>query len=157
MEALCSSLVVCTKTEMIDSSCKSHITGSKGLLSRNAANHTERSWHPQVRQPLNPSLNYACEMTDFPGNFSKHPNSCHTHLSWAEWAGACVCVSAPPRMCNCACRFQCVYLCVTERVSYARISQWAEASVSGDEEPTVSLPVTRVAQWAKYSALRVKP
>ena len=32
----------------------------------------------------------------------------------------CVCVSAPPRMCNCACRFQCVYLCVTERVSYVR-------------------------------------
>ncbi|KAM7404873.1 hypothetical protein PAMP_012184 [Pampus punctatissimus] len=35
------------KTEMIDSSCKSHITGSKGLLSHNASNHRERSWHPQ--------------------------------------------------------------------------------------------------------------
>ena len=106
MEALCSSLVVCAKTEMIDSSCKSHITGSKGLLSRNAANHTERSWHPQVRQPLNPSLNYACEMTDFPGNFSKHPNSCHTHLSWAEWAGVRVCV------CVCERTTKNVQLCV---------------------------------------------
>ena len=58
---------------MIDSSCKSHITGSKGLLYCNASNHVERSWHPQVHQPLNLSLNYAYEMTDFPGNFSKHP------------------------------------------------------------------------------------
>lgn len=73
MEALCSSLVVRMKTGMIDSSCRSHITGSKGLLSHNTSNHTERSWHPQVHLPLNPSLNYAYEMTDFPGNFSKHP------------------------------------------------------------------------------------
>lgn len=110
MEAGSSSLVVKMKTEMIDSSCKSRTTGSKGLLCCNASNHMERSQHPQVPQPLNPSLNYACEMTDFPGNFSSHPNCCHTHLSCA-----CTCVYAY----KCVCFFEFVHLCVTECVSYA--------------------------------------
>lgn len=108
MEAGSSSLVVRMKTEMIDSSCKSHITGSKGLPSRNASNHTERSQHPQVPQPLNPCLNYVCEMTDFPGNFSKHPNCCHTHMSWA-----CACVCAYSRVCFCLkmCASVCDWMC----------------------------------------------
>lgn len=106
MEAGSSSLVVRMKTEMIDSSCKSHFTGSKGLLSRNASNHTERSQHPQVPQPLNPSLNYICEMKDFPGNFSKHPNCCRTHMSWAC---ACACVRTAA---HAFFFFKCVHLCV---------------------------------------------
>lgn len=104
MEALCSSLVDRMKTEMIDSSCKSYITGSKCLLSCNTSNHTERSWHPQVHQPLSPCLNYAYEMTDFPGNFSKHPTVvtviCHepnelvhvcgtVHVHLSMWFSAC--------------------------------------------------------------------
>lgn len=147
MEALCSSLVVRMETEMIDSSCKSHITGSKGLLSRNASNHIERSWHPQVHQPLNPSLNYAYEMTDFPGNFSKHPNSCHTHLSWAERARACV------HAYNCACGFQCVYPCAAECVSYAHVNERADASVSGDGEQILASHTC----GSMSNALRVKP
>lgn len=152
MEALCSSLVVRMETEMIDSSCKSHIRGSKGLLSRNASNHIERSWHPQVHQPLNPSLNYAYEMTDFPGNFSKHPTVvtliCH---ETNELAYACACV----QLCICERGLQCVYLRVTECVSYAHINQRADASVSGDGEHILASHTC--GSMSKYSALRVKP
>lgn len=134
MEALCSSLVVRMKTEMIDSSCKSHITVSKGLFSCNASNHTERSWHPQVHQPLNPSLNYAYEMTDFPGNFSKQPTVV-TLICQEPNKLVYVCVSAYNcELCICACSFQCVYLCVTGCVSCTHINQRADASISGDGE-----------------------
>lgn len=141
-----SSLVVRVKTEMIDSSCKSHITGSKGLLSRNVPNHTERSWHPQVHQPLNPSLNYAYEMTDFPGNFSKHPTVvtviCHVPNELALCVHNSVCI--------CAHGVQCVAECL----SYTHVRSCCKC-IRG--MVNTSLPFTHVAhantQWVQSQHL----
>lgn len=110
---------------MTDSSCKSHITGSKGLLSRNTSNHTERSWHPQVCQPL--ARFELCLWDDrFSWEFLQTPNSCQTHLSWAELA----CVSL------CA-RFS---VCDWMSELHTQVSHRADvSSVSGDgEHPCLS-------------------
>lgn len=88
MEAGGSSLFVRAKTPMIDSSCKSGVTNSRGRLFRNASNHDHST--PQVPPPPTPypsrrsPLNSVCELTDIPGNFSKLPNCRHTHPSRAR-------------------------------------------------------------------------
>lgn len=137
------------KTEMIDSSCKWRIAGSKGLLSRIASNHVERSWHPQVHQPLSPSLNYAYEMTDIPGNFSKQPNSCHTHLSWAERAGASVRASA--HKCESVFLFF-FWLCASVCDSMCELRTYKSEKLMQRRQGmgSVSSPVTHVAQWALH-------
>lgn len=128
MEAGSSSLVVRMKTEMIDSSCKSHITDSKGLLSHNAPNHAERSQHPQVPPAPHP-LCVICAMR-FSWEFLQ---------TLKLLSHFCVCVK--PRLLFFLKRR------LTECVSYALASQRAEVSASGDGMCT-SLPITHVAQWA---------
>lgn len=60
-----------------------------------------------------PLFELCYEMTDFPGNFSKQPNSCHTHLSGAESARVWL------RVCICACHSQmCVSVCDCELRTY---------------------------------------
>lgn len=144
MEALCCSPVR-KSPEMIDSSCKSHITDSEGLLSHNVSNHTERSWHPQVRQPLNPSLNYAYDMTDFPGNFSKHPTVvtliCHEPNE-----------PVYVYMCTTVCLDFCMPFSVCVFVNYTHIREKADASVSGDGD--YILASHTCGSWSKYTLHR---
>ncbi|CAG6021579.1 unnamed protein product [Menidia menidia] len=93
--------VVRVKIGKIDSSLKSHFQASKTSLSHNTFNSAQISQHPQVHHPLNPSLNYASEATDFPENFSKHPT-----------VVTLICHECNQRACQCMCGFRCVTECM---------------------------------------------
>lgn len=123
MEALRSFLVVRMKTEKIDSSCKSHITVSKDLLSHDASNHIRAIMAP-TGAPAPQPLSELCLRWQIFLGISPTPNSCHTHLSWAERACVCVCARGFRRACR----------CVTECESYTCVSGRAGARASVDGE-----------------------
>lgn len=119
----------------------------KGLLSRDASNHIERSRRPQVLQPHNPTLICADVMTDLSWEFLQTPNSCHTYTAWAKNASS-MCVYA----------YDCEAASVradSRSVSLCVRSQSADVRVSGDGKHI--LASYTCGSLSKFSAWRVKP